>query len=191
MVVSGPCRAVAHAELAADARRVFICGATSGGIEFAPTVVAVSPALVALDAHEPCRQPAGRAPDGSIGQSAVRSPPMNMAVHAGSQATDRGMRSAAGNTAGMPRARARSGPGPRVLDRVASVSARPRYSISRIEIGCAPSHRQRRPTSRSRSSQPSSATTEAKWLAASCPTFDAVVHPPYGKKISHSLMPPG
>ena len=31
----------------------------------------------------------------------------------------------------------------------------------------------------------------AKWLAASWPTFDAVVQPPYGKKISHSLMPPG
>ena len=35
------------------------------------------------------------------------------------------------------------------------------------------------------------ATTVAKWFAASCPTFDAVVQPPYGKKISHSLMPPG
>ena len=35
------------------------------------------------------------------------------------------------------------------------------------------------------------ATTVAKWLAASWPTFDAVVQPPYGKKISHSLMPPG
>ena len=31
----------------------------------------------------------------------------------------------------------------------------------------------------------------AKWLAASWPTFDDVVHAPYGKKISHSLMPPG
>ncbi len=36
------------------------------------------------------------------------------------------------------------------------------HSISRIEIACAPSHRQRRPISRSRSSQPSSATTLAK-----------------------------
>jgi hypothetical protein len=31
----------------------------------------------------------------------------------------------------------------------------------------------------------------AKWFAASWPTFDDVVHEPYGKKISHSLMPPG
>ena len=36
-----------------------------------------------------------------------------------------------------------------------------------------------------------SPTTEAKWFAANCPTFEAVVHPPYGKKTSHSLMPPG
>ena len=64
-------------------------------------------------------------------------------------------------------------------------------STSRIAIACAPSHRQRRPTSRSRSSQPSSGSTVAKWLAASWPTFDAVVHAPYGKKISHSLIPPG
>ena len=64
-------------------------------------------------------------------------------------------------------------------------------STSRIEIDCAPSHRQRRPISRSRSSQPSSAITVAKWLAASCPTLDAVVQPPYGTKISHSLIPPG
>ena len=55
----------------------------------------------------------------------------------------------------------------------------------------APSQRQRRPISRRRSSQPSSGTTLAKWFAASWPTFDAVVQPPYGKKISHSLMPPG
>ena len=34
-------------------------------------------------------------------------------------------------------------------------------------------------------------TIVAKWLAASWPTFDAVVQPPYGKKISHSLIPPG
>ena len=37
-----------------------------------------------------------------------------------------------------------------------------RHSTSRIEIACAPSHRQRRPISRRRSSQPSSATTVAK-----------------------------
>ena len=39
--------------------------------------------------------------------------------------------------------------------------------------------------------KPSSGTIEAKWLAASCPTFEDVVQAPYGKKISHSLMPPG
>ena len=60
-----------------------------------------------------------------------------------------------------------------------------------ISISWAPSQRQRRPTSRSRSSQPSSGRTVAKWLAASWPTFDDVVHEPYGKKISHSLIPPG
>ena len=65
------------------------------------------------------------------------------------------------------------------------------HSTSRIEMSWAPSHRQRRPISRSRSSQPSSGITLAKWFAASWPTFDAVVQPPYGKKISHSLMPPG
>ena len=47
-----------------------------------------------------------------------------------------------------------------------------------------PSRAVGRPSRRRRS-------TVAKWLAASWPTFDAVVHPPYGKKISHSLMPPG
>ena len=65
------------------------------------------------------------------------------------------------------------------------------HSTSVIRIAWAPSQRQRRPISRSRSSQPSSGSTDAKWLAASWPTFDAVVQPPYGKKISHSLMPPG
>ncbi len=65
------------------------------------------------------------------------------------------------------------------------------HSTSVIRIDWAPSQRHRRPISRSRSSQPSSGTTDAKWLAASCPTFEAVVQPPYGKKISHSLMPPG
>ena len=58
-------------------------------------------------------------------------------------------------------------------------------------MGCAPSQSARRPTSRSRSCQPSSGTIDAKWLAASWPTFDDVVHAPYGKKISHSLIPPG
>ena len=75
-------------------------------------------------------------------------------------------------------------------DAVSAVTSDPQPT-SRIVIGCAPSHRQRRPTSRSRSAQPSSGSTVAKWFAASWPTFDAVVHPPYGKKISHSLMPPG
>ena len=65
------------------------------------------------------------------------------------------------------------------------------YSTSVIRIGWAPSQRQRRPTSRRRSAQPSSGSTAANTFAASWPTFDAVVHPPYGKKISHSLMPPG
>ncbi len=71
-----------------------------------------------------------------------------------------------------------------------SVMARPQPS-STISMSWAPSHRQRRPTSRSRSSQPSSGRTVAKWLPASWPTFDDVVHAPYGKKISHSLIPPG
>ncbi len=60
-----------------------------------------------------------------------------------------------------------------------------------ISISWAPSQRHRRPTSRSRSSQPSSGRTVAKWFAASWPTFDDVAHDPYGKKISHSLIPPG
>ena len=70
-------------------------------------------------------------------------------------------------------------------------SRRPPLSASTISISWAPSQRQRRPTSLSRSCQPSSGTMVAKWLAASGPTFEAVVQAPYGKKISHSLMPPG
>ena len=62
---------------------------------------------------------------------------------------------------------------------------------SLISMGWAPSHNARRPTSRRRSSQPSSGRIVAKWLAASWPTFELVVQAPYGKKISHSLMPPG
>ena len=76
-------------------------------------------------------------------------------------------------------------------DRRGPSSRRPAQPSSTISISWAPSHRQRRPTSRSRSSQPSSGRTVAKWLAASWPTFDDVAHAPYGKKISHSLMPPG
>ncbi len=67
-------------------------------------------------------------------------------------------------------------------------SATARQSISMV---WAPSQRPRRPTSRRRSSQSSSGRIVAKWLAASWPTFELVVHAPYGKKISHSLIPPG
>ena len=62
---------------------------------------------------------------------------------------------------------------------------------SSIRIAWAPSQSTRRPISRRRSCQPPSGSMVAKWFAASCPTFDAVVHAPYGKKISHSLIPPG
>ena len=66
-----------------------------------------------------------------------------------------------------------------------------RQERSTIRIGWAPSQRTRRPTSRRRSCQPASGSIVAKWFAASWPTFDAVMHAPYGKKISHSLIPPG
>ena len=51
-------------------------------------------------------------------------------------------------------------------------------ATSRIVIGCAPSQRQRRPTSRSRSCQPWSGSIVAKWLAASWPTFEDVAQAP-------------
>ena len=51
-----------------------------------------------------------------------------------------------------------------------------RQPTSSIRIAWAPSHSARRPISRRRSCQPSSGTIDAKWLAASWPTFDDVVH---------------
>ncbi len=58
-----------------------------------------------------------------------------------------------------------------------SVTGRSQPS-STISMSWAPSHRQRRPISRSRSSQSSSGSTVAKWLPASWPTLDAVVQAP-------------
>jgi len=52
------------------------------------------------------------------------------------------------------------------------------HATSSIRTRCAPSHSARRPTSRSRSAQPSSGTIEAKWLAASWPTFEEVAQAP-------------
>ena len=60
-----------------------------------------------------------------------------------------------------------------------------------ISISWAPSQRQRRPTSRSRSSQPSSGMTVAKWFAASWPTLDEVAHEPYREEDLALADPPG
>ncbi len=52
-------------------------------------------------------------------------------------------------------------------DRAAGDDEVGQSSTSRMRIDCAPSHSARRPTSRKRSAQPSSGTTDAKWFAAS------------------------
>ena len=67
---------------------------------------------------------------------------------------------------------------------------RPAQAPSLISISWAPSHSTRRPTSRNRSSQPSSGISVAKWLPASGPTRELKLQAPYGKRISHSLISP-
>ena len=52
-------------------------------------------------------------------------------------------------------------------EEIRAVCLEARQSTSQIVIACAPSQRQRRPTSRRRSCQPSSALMVAKWFAAS------------------------
>ena len=82
-----------------------------------------------------------------------------------------------GSTASMtpPRTATSASREPRRRDDRPAADDEVGHSTSVIRIAWAPSQRQRRPTSRRRSSQPSSGTTEANTLAASWPTFDAVV----------------